>query len=84
METCIQAEKERIREEVKDKSNVNIEGEADVSGKDMIEYAVKKHKNEVAENREEWDFIRFIVIAGIIFFAIIFGAYYLSHHVLVR
>ena len=64
-----------IREEVKDKSNVNIEGEADVSGKDMIEYAVKKHKNEVAENR---------VIAGIIFFAIIFGAYYLSHHVLVR
>ena len=73
-----------IREEVKDKSNVNIEGEADVSGKDMIEYAVKKHKNEVAENREEWEFIRFIVIAGMIFCAIMFGAYYLSHHVLVR
>lgn len=50
----------------------------------MIEYAVKKHKNEIAETREEWEFIRFIVIAGIIFFVIMFGAYYLSHRVLVR
>lgn len=73
-----------IREEIKDKSNVNIEGEANISGKDMIEYAVKKHKNEIAANREEWGFIRFIIIAGVIFFVIMFGAYYLSHHVLIR
>lgn len=42
----------------------------------------EKYKEAANMSREEWEVIRFTVIGGIIFLAVMFGAYYLSHNVL--